>query len=63
MQAEIYNSITEEAGILEFAEDIKADLIALSTQGRRGLLHLLTGSIAEDVVNHAPKPVWTFKSN
>jgi len=62
MQAEIYNSITEEAGILEFAEDIKADLIALSTQGRRGLLHLLTGSIAEDVVNHAPKPVWTFKS-
>lgn len=63
MQVEIYNSISEETGILEFAADIKADLIALSTQGRRGLLHLLMGSIAEDVVNHAAKLVWTFKSN
>lgn len=63
LQVEIYNSISEEVGILEFAEDIKADLIALSTKGRRGILHLLMGSIAEDVVNHAVKPVWTFKSN
>jgi nucleotide-binding universal stress UspA family protein len=63
VKAEIYNSITEETGIIEFAADIHADMIALSTQGRTGLLHLLTGSIAEDVVNHAAKPVWTFKSS
>ncbi|MEB2784025.1 universal stress protein [Algoriphagus persicinus] len=60
--AEIYNSNSEEAGIVEFAEDIKADLIAMATHGRTGLVHLFTGSIAEDVVNHAKRPVWTFKT-
>ena len=59
--AEIYNSNSEEEGIVEFAEDIDADLIAMATHGRTGLAHLLTGSIAEDVVNHAKRPVWTFK--
>ncbi|WPR76974.1 universal stress protein [Algoriphagus sp. NG3] len=60
--AEIYNSDSEEAGIVEFAEDIDADLIAMATHGRTGLAHLFTGSIAEDVVNHAKRPVWTFKT-
>jgi nucleotide-binding universal stress UspA family protein len=60
--AEIYNSISEEAGIVEFAEDINADMIAMATHGRTGLIHLFTGSIAEDVVNHAKRPVWTFKT-
>jgi nucleotide-binding universal stress UspA family protein len=59
--AEIYNSDSEESGIVEFAEDIDADLIAMATHGRTGLVHLFTGSIAEDVVNHAKRPVWTFK--
>lgn len=60
--AEIYNSISEESGIVEFADDINADMIAMATQGRTGLVHLFTGSIAEDVVNHAKRPVWTFKT-
>jgi nucleotide-binding universal stress UspA family protein len=60
--AEIYNSSSEEAGIIEFAEDVKANLIAMVTHGRTGFLHLITGSIAEDVVNHAKRPVWTFKT-
>lgn len=60
--AEIYNSNSEENGIIEFAEDVKADLIAMVTHGRTGFLHLITGSIAEDVVNHAKRPVWTFKT-
>ncbi|RAI93970.1 universal stress protein [Algoriphagus yeomjeoni] len=59
--AEIYNSNSEEEGIVEFAEDVDADLIAMATHGRTGLIHLFTGSIAEDVVNHAKRPVWTFK--
>lgn len=61
VKAEIYNSRSEESGIIEFAEDIDADLIAMATHGRTGFLHLITGSIAEDVVNHAKRPVWTFK--
>ena len=56
---EIYNESTEEDGIIYFAEDIDADMIALATHGRTGLKHLLSGSIAEDVVNHAQRPVWT----
>lgn len=61
VKAEIYNSLSEESGILEFADDINADLIAMTTHGRTGLIHLITGSIAEDVVNHSKRPVWTFK--
>lgn len=58
---EVYNSSSEEEGIIEYAEDINADMIAMSTHGRTGFLHLLSGSIAEDVVNHAKRPVWTMK--
>ena len=47
----IYNDVVEEDGIIYFARDIDADMIALSTHGRSGLMHLLSGSIAEDVVN------------
>jgi len=57
----IYNDVVEEDGIIYFARDIDADMIALTTHGRSGLMHLLSGSIAEDIVNHAKRPVWTFK--
>ncbi len=62
VRTEIYNSLSEEAGILVFADDISADLIAMSTHGRTGILHLLTGSISEDVVNHSKRPVWTLRA-
>ena len=62
IHTQVYNSLSEESGILEFADDIGADLIAMSTHGRTGILHLLTGSIAEDVVNHSKRPVWTLKT-
>lgn len=55
----ICNDVVEEDGIIYFAEDINADLIAMATHGRTGFMHLLSGSIAEDVVNHAQRPVWT----
>jgi nucleotide-binding universal stress UspA family protein len=57
----IYNDKVEEDGIIFFAQDIGADLIAIATHGHTGLVHLLSGSIAEDVVNHAKRPVWTFR--
>lgn len=56
----IYNAFSEEEGILEYAEMIDADLIVMPTHGRKGLNHLLYGSIAEDVVNHAHRPVMTM---
>lgn len=56
-----YNEVTEEDGIVCYAEDNKMDMIAMATHGRTGFLHLLSGSVAEDVVNHSKRPVWTFK--
>lgn len=56
----IFNYTTEEAGILEFARMVAGDLIAMGTHGFGGLLHKICGSIAEDVVNHLPFPVWAW---
>lgn len=50
----------EEEGIVDFATSNKMDLIVMATHSRRGLSHLVSGSIAEDVVNHALIPVWTY---
>lgn len=56
----IYNAFSEEQGILDYAEAIGADLIVLPTHGRKGLSHVMYGSIAEDVVNHAKFPIMTM---
>jgi nucleotide-binding universal stress UspA family protein len=34
----------------------------MATHGRTGFAHVLAGSIAEDVANHATKPVLTYVS-
>jgi nucleotide-binding universal stress UspA family protein len=57
----IYNDETIEIGILNFAGETKADLIGISTHGRQGLSHFINGSLSEDLVNHAKRPVVTFK--
>lgn len=56
----IFNDLTEEEGIIYFADSVNADLIAMATHGRTGFAHLLAGSIAEDVVFHSRRPVVTF---
>lgn len=56
----LYCDLTEEQGILAFAKEKKADIIAMTTHQRRGLSHLLSGSIAEDIVNHAEQAVLTY---
>ena len=57
----VYNDVNIENGILNFADHIDADLIGVSTHGRKGLSHFFNGSISEDLVNHALRPVVTFK--
>ena len=56
----IFNDLTEEEGIIYFAESINADMIAMATHGRTGFAHVLAGSIAEEVVSHSKRPVLTF---
>lgn len=59
----VYNDLSEEAGVRNFTSEVKGDMIAMATHGRKGLNHLMSGSIAEDVVNHIDCPIWTWKIN
>jgi nucleotide-binding universal stress UspA family protein len=43
--------------IVTEAETWPADIIVIGTHGRRGLDHLLMGSVAEDVARRSQKPV------
>jgi nucleotide-binding universal stress UspA family protein len=47
--------------ILQYAEEIDADLIVMSTHGRRGLGHVLLGSVTEEIVRTSPCPVLTIR--
>jgi nucleotide-binding universal stress UspA family protein len=58
----VYNDISEQEGTMNFATEVGADMIALGTEGRSGIAHLFTGSIAEDLVNHVQCPIWTFRT-
>lgn len=44
-------------GILGQAEEMDADLIVLATHGRKGVSHLLLGSVAERVIRRSLRPV------
>ena len=51
---------TDEAeSIMEFAADIDADMIAMGTHDRHGLMHLIAGHVTKNVINHAHRPIWT----
>lgn len=48
--------------IIAVAGQTKCDLIVMGTHGRIGLRRVLMGSVAEQVVRHAPCPVMTVKT-
>jgi nucleotide-binding universal stress UspA family protein len=56
----VYNDVNVEEGIIRYADSIEADMIAMATHGRTGFAHVIAGSVAEDVVGHAKRPVLTF---
>ena len=47
--------------IVKYAEQYAIDLIVMGTHGRRGVAHLLLGSVAEHVVRTARCPVLTVR--
>ncbi|KER09434.1 MAG: hypothetical protein HY22_11520 [[Candidatus Thermochlorobacteriaceae] bacterium GBChlB] len=57
----IYNDNTEEEGVLNFAEDVSADLIAIATHERTTLSHLINPSVAEGLSERAALPILTVK--
>ncbi len=54
------NDFYESDAIMNFTVKIKADMIAMGTHSRKGLAHLISGSVAEEVVNHMDCPIWTY---
>ena len=58
----VYSDSNIEKGILNFANSIDADLIGMCTHGRTGFARFFNGSVSEDLVNHAVRPVITFRT-
>lgn len=57
----IFNDYSVTEGILNAAEMLKADMIAIPTHGRKGINKLLAGSVGEDLANTSQIPVLTVK--
>jgi nucleotide-binding universal stress UspA family protein len=49
--------------IVDYAVNQDIDLIVIGTHGRRGVAHLLLGSVAEHVLRTAACPVLTVRAN
>jgi len=47
--------------IVDFAETNPVDMIIVGTAGRSGLDHLISGSVAEEIVRNAPVPILTVR--
>ena len=47
--------------VLENAKTHNVDMIVMGTHGRKGLRHLLIGSVAEDIVRRSEVPVLTTR--
>lgn len=57
----LIRGLSVSESLLETAEHLGCDCIVMGTHGRRGLRHLLLGSVAEEIVRTAPVPVLTVR--
>ena len=49
------------AEIIQASKRLHTNLIVMATHGRKGLRHLILGSVAEQVIREAPCPVLAVK--
>ncbi len=63
MHYHLLRGLSAAETIVECCRDFGADLIVMGTHGRRGLKHLLLGSVAGEVVRTAPVPVLTVRTD
>jgi len=59
----VLRDVAAGPAILNYAEENNIDLIALGTHGRRGIRRFLLGSVAEEVVRRANRPVLTVRGS
>ena len=57
----LIRSVSAAEAITETASDLDSDLIVMGTHGRRGIKHMLLGSVAENVIRSADLPVLTVR--
>ncbi|MEQ9424803.1 MAG: universal stress protein [Cyclobacteriaceae bacterium] len=53
----------EAETIIRFAEEMKADMIAMATHFKRGIEVIVTSQISRNVVSNAKRPIWTKRVN
>ncbi|MFL0110235.1 universal stress protein [Tenacibaculum maritimum] len=58
----VYNDASVEEGILNFSDEIDADIISLSTHQRSGISHIFNGSVSKNLSKKAIRPMLTFKA-
>ena len=61
VETHLVRSISAAEAIVEIASEIDCDLIVMGTHGRRGIKHMLLGSVAENVVRSVDIPVLTLR--
>jgi len=54
---------TPDDDVVRMAHDLEVDLVVMATHGRKGLSHLILGSVAERVMREADCPVLTMRTN
>jgi nucleotide-binding universal stress UspA family protein len=55
-----YSAYKEERGIIQFAEKLGADMVAVATHGRSDLQQLFAPSVTENLVTYLKVPVWSI---
>lgn len=61
VKTHLVRSVSAAEAIVATASDLEIDLIVMGTHGRRGIKHLLLGSVAENVVRSVRIPVLTVR--
>ncbi len=58
-----YRVVQGEAAseILRMAKESQCDMVVIGTHGRTGISRVLLGSVAEEILRHAPCPVLTIR--
>ncbi len=56
-------TLSEEAAILDYVHETEADMLIMGTHQRRGISHLMFGSVTENTANHSDKPLLAIPLN
>jgi nucleotide-binding universal stress UspA family protein len=63
VEAHIERRVSVPSAIVEMVSGLGCDLVVMGTHGRKGLQHLLMGSVAEKVMRLSPVPVLTVRDS